>query len=447
MDDSGTPKTTEKERYKRSAATFQRARQVLPGGITRTTVASSPHPIYIDSGKGPWLIDIDGNRYLDLNNNFTTLIHGHAFPAVINALNQRLPGGTCYANPTIEEIALAEILCARIPAADRIRFVNTGSEAILFSIKAARACTGRRKIAKFEGAYHGNYDWAEIGEDSSPNKWGDLSHPASVAVCKGVSPSVIDETLILPVNAYDETLAILEQHAKELACVLIDVMPSRAGLIPLDAAYLKMLREFTQANNILLISDEVLNFRQAYAGASARFNLDPDLITLGKIIGGGLPIGAIAGREELMAVFDNTHGPPPLPQGGTFSANPLSMQAGMASMKALDSTAFEHLEALGEYARKEISATIANNDLPFSVTGQTSLFRIHPKIKAPRSYREAYQNSEEQGLMARLCRFLTSEGVLFNGLGSISTVMTRSEIDFFVSAFSLFADNLKASSD
>jgi len=428
-------------RHVASERLFDRAKSVMPGGTTRFTIQRNPVPIYMSAGEGAWLTDVDGSQYLDFNNNYTTLIHGHAFTPVVEAVERQLHSGTCFANPTEHEIALSEILCSRAPSAERVRYVNTGTEAVMFALKAARAITGRTKVAKLEGAYHGAYDWAEISENSNPDNWGERE-PVSVPFAKGTPASVLEEVVVLPFNDIDTTADLLERHAAELACLLIDLVPSRAGLIPLESDYVDAIRDITKRHGILLISDEVLNFRQGYHGVSARFGLQPDLITLGKIIGGGLPIGAVAGSSELMAIFDNSNSDAPLPQGGTFSANPLSMVAGIASMEALDPAAFERLERLGNRIHVSLSEAINQRGLPIAITGLGSLFRVHFKARPPRTNREFWPTPMEANLLRRMARSMLVKGVIMPPMScsSLSTAMTDSDIDFFLTAFAEFLD-------
>ena len=436
------PLSSGHNRLARSGHTFERARTVMPGGTTRVTIPRQPTPIYAAAGDGAWLTDIDGNRYLDLNNNFTTLIHGHAFAPVIAAVEKQLRSGTCFANPTELEVQHAEILCRRVPAIEQVRYVNTGTEAVMFAIKAARAITGRHKIAKLEGAYHGGYDWVEVSEDSNPGNWGGRE-PASVPFARGTPDSVLQDVVVIPFNDTETTISLLDRHGPELACFVIDLVPSRAGLIPPAPGYLDAVREVTRRHGVLLISDEVLNFRQGYNGAAARFGLDPDLITFGKIIGGGLPIGAIGGRRERMAVFDSSAGAPPLPQGGTFSANPLSMAAGIASLEALHAESFEELARLGEMARAGVARAIHARGLPMVVTGTASLFRVHAKSRTPTSYREAWATPPETALLNAMSRFMLDHGVIMPALttSSLSTAMTEQEVDFFLAGFEAFLDD------
>ncbi|MBV9565563.1 MAG: aminotransferase class III-fold pyridoxal phosphate-dependent enzyme, partial [Bradyrhizobium sp.] len=328
----------------KSTDSFVRAQLVFPDGTARVTIERDPIPRYIERGAGSYLFDVDGRQFLDLNGNFTTLIHGHAFAPVVEAVTRQLQRGSCFANPTAQEIELAELLCGRIPHLDRVRFVNTGTEAVMFAIKAARAFTGRSGIAKLEGAYHGAYDWVEVSQAATPQDWGDPASPSSTAYYRGMPPSVLKETVVLRFNDADGARRLLSRHADSLAAVVIDPMPSRAGLIAPEPEFIAAVQDTARANGILVIADEVLNLRQGFQGAAARYGLVPDLFALGKIIGGGLPIGAIGGRNDVMKVFDASAGRPLLPQGGTFSANPLSMVAGLAAMRHLDHAAFAHLE-------------------------------------------------------------------------------------------------------
>ncbi|MCC2609391.1 aspartate aminotransferase family protein [Neorhizobium sp. Rsf11] len=416
---------------------YRRARVVIPDGVNRATVDRDPRPDYVGWGRGAYVHDVDGNGYLDLNNNFTTLIHGHAFEPVVEAVSRTLKDGSCFSNPTVHEINLAELLCERIPAVEQVRFVNTGTEAVMFAIKAARAATGRPAIAKIEGAYHGAYDWAEVGQTGTPENWGSPEAPFSVPCYPGQPRSVTDDVVLLRFNDADGARRRIKAHHEQLACILIDPVPSRAGLLQPDEAFLTAVVETARQYGILVIADEVLNLRQSYSGASARFGLDADLIAMGKIIGGGFPIGAIGGKKTAMAVFDGQGGRPLLPQAGTFSANPVSMVAGFASMRAMTPEQFERLERLGDHLRTRLRQVIAKYEAPFSVTGSASLFRLHPRLQAPREYREAYLSRNEADTMRQLGRHFKKHGIIlpFGAAASLSTAMGDTEIELIVDAF------------
>ncbi|MEO9340375.1 aspartate aminotransferase family protein [Mesorhizobium sp. SB112] len=421
----------------RSEDLFRNGLRVFPDGTSRVTIERSPIPTYISHGEGAYLVDVDGKRLLDLNNNYTTLIHGHGFAPITKAVVSQLERGSCFANPTEHEIALADLLLRRIPAADRIRFVNSGTEAVMFAIKAARAFTGKPGIARIEGAYHGAYDWAETGQAGTPSNWGTDENPLPVPLYRGVPETVARDVTVLRFNDIEGAQRRISEAADRLSCIVIDLMPSRAGLIEPSPEFLQMLESSARKYGILILADEVLNFRQGYHGASARFGLAPDLIALGKIIGGGFPIGAVAGREDVMQVFGALNAKPALPQGGTFSANPISMLAGRAAMEAMTEAEFTRLENMGERVRFGLAAVIEAADAAFSVTGAASLFRIHPKVTAPRQYREAFVDHQEALLMSRLSRHFFDHGILLpNGAAAcLSTAMNDADIDKVIRCF------------
>jgi glutamate-1-semialdehyde 2,1-aminomutase len=426
----------------KSLDSFARAQRVFPDGTARVTIERDPTPRYMAHGAGSYLFDLDGRRFLDLNGNFTTLIHGHAFAPVMEAVTRQLQRGSCFANPTESEIELAELLCARIPRLDRVRFVNTGTEAVMFAIKAARAFTGRPKIAKMEGAYHGAYDYVEVSQAASPSDWGDPAAPNATPYYRGMPASVLDEVVVLRFNDSEGARRLLSLHADKLAAVVIDPMPSRAGLISPKPEFILAMQETARNNGIVVIADEVLNLRQGFQGAAARYGLVPDLIAMGKIIGGGLPIGAVGGRSDVMRVFDASAGRPLLPQGGTFSANPLSMVAGLASMQHLDQAAFAHLESLGNLVRDGIARVIASQDAPLCVTGAASLFRIHPTPRRPNDYRDTHPGPAGAALMKEMTRFFTDNGIILplGAAASLSTPMTRADAQLVVDVFAGFVD-------
>ncbi len=419
-----------------SEKTYARARDVFPGGTTRVTVKRTPVPIFMAHGEGAYQYDVDGNSYLDFVNNYTVLIHGHGFQPVTNAVCETIQKGSCFANPTDIEIKLAELLIDRVPALEKIRFSNTGTEAVMFAVKAARAFTNRPKIAKLEGAYHGAYDWVEVSENSSPSDWGGVE-PNSTPFYRGVPESVLEETVILPMNDVETAKRILLREADNLAGILVDLMPSRAGLVPLTPAFLQMLRDVANRHGIVLISDEVLNFRYGYRGISAGFDFKPDLVTFGKVIGGGLPIGAVGGSHEVMSVFDSSSGRPALPHGGTFAANPISMIAGLKCMEHLTKQSFDHLAQLGDRIRDGIRAIAQKRGLPISVTGAGSMFRFHLLPDAPCSSREAYVPPSADALHKEISQRLLSKGVMLpsDTSGCCSAPMTFEDIDKFLMSF------------
>src|ERR1700712_3676052 len=228
-----------------SRSLYDRALASLPGGNTRTTVFMKPYPIYAARGLGCRVWDVDGREYIDCINNFTSLIHGHAHPVLVEAATRQLALGSAFGMPTESEIDLAELLVSRLPSVDQVRFANSGTEAVMMALKAARAFTGRPKIAKCEGAYHGSYDYAEVSLDPLPEAWG-RNAPVSVAYAKGTPENVLADTIAIPFNDAEAAVSLIRAHGSELACVLVDPMPNRAGLAPADTAYLEALRRITR---------------------------------------------------------------------------------------------------------------------------------------------------------------------------------------------------------
>jgi glutamate-1-semialdehyde 2,1-aminomutase len=423
------------DNHSQSRELYQRALKSLPGGNTRTTVFMKPFPIYAASGAGCRVRDIDGNEYIDCINNFTSLIHGHAHPALIEAATKQLALGSAFGMPTESEIDLAELLASRLPSVEQVRFANSGTEAVMMALKAARAYTGRPKIAKCEGAYHGSYDYAEVSLDPTPAAWG-RNAPVSVAYAKGTPENVLADVITIPFNDVEAALSLIREHGPELACVLVDPMPNRAGLVPADKAYLEALRQVTREVGALLIFDEVITFRLGYHGAQGLWGIDPDLTTLGKIIGGGFPVGAIAGGKQFMSVFDPSSGKPPLPHGGTFSANPVTMRAGLAAMRLLDSAAFARLDKIGQVVRDGINAAFQKTGVPGCAVGLGSLLKVHFTDREIRDYRSAYLNDVETKRQTAFNAGLLNRGIVAAnyGLMALSLPMTDADADMIVKA-------------
>ncbi len=415
----------------RSADLFERAQRVMPGGVSRNTVLRAPHPAYADRGEGCRVIDIEGVERIDFSNNMCSLIHGHAHPAITQAVSEQLAKGTAFMMATETEVSYAEHLCARCPGFEKLRFVNSGTEALMAALKAARAFTGRPKVAKVEGAYHGGYDYAEISQAPVPETWGDVDRPRSVPLVHGTPHSALDEVVVLPFNNVEKSLAILDEHTDDLACVLIDLMPHRVGLSPASPAFVNALRDWTTRHGALLVLDEVITFRSAYGGLQTHIGVTPDLTALGKMIGGGFPVGVLAGRTEVMDVMNPRGDHYLFPHSGTFSANPISTTAGLTAMELFDEQAVARLNALTSRAMHGINEAIESTGAKACVTGGGSMFRVHMKPDHPRNFREAYASEAENRRLKVLLDHLFDEGfIMINTCtAALSTPMTESEID------------------
>jgi glutamate-1-semialdehyde 2,1-aminomutase len=418
----------------------------MPGGVSRNTVLRSPHPLYAQKGEGCYVTDVEGVRRIDFANNMASLIHGHAHPEVVAAVKQQLEKGTAFTLATEAEVLFAEHLCSRSAGFEKLRFVNSGTEAVMSCLKAARAYTGRTKIAKVEGAYHGLYDYAEVSQTASPANWGEVNSPSSVPVAQGTPQAVLDDVVIIPFNDPELAIEILDRHAAELACVLLDLLPHRVGLIPATAEFFQAIYDWTRSNGALLVCDEVITLRTNYGGAQEWFDVRPDLTAMGKMIGGGFPVGAIAGRSEIMEVMNPLAARIVFPLSGTFSANPVTMTAGRISMELYDMPAVKRLNLLAERARKQIAEAIKLADIPACVTGAGSMFRVHMRSEAPRNYREAFVTDQEAIRTKLLLDHLFDNGLMMINTctGTLSTVMMEKEIDILTDVMSVGFRKIKA---
>ncbi len=414
-----------------SASLYERALRVMPGGCSRNTVLRKPHPLYAERGEGCYVTDVEGVKRIDFANNMASLIHGHAHPAVVAAVTEQLQKGSAFTMATEAEVVYAEHLCSRNPGFDQIRFVNSGTEAIMGCLKAARAYTGRPKIAKIEGAYHGLYDYAEISQISKPDNWGSSESPSSTPVAYGTPVSALNDVVVIPFNDVERSIAILNKHVSDLACVLIDPMPHRVGLVPADQNYVEALRKWTQENGALLVFDEVITFRSGYGGAQDWYSVQPDLTALGKLIGGGFPVGALAGKKDVMQVMNPLADKVLFPHSGTFSANPITMTAGLVTMELFDKAAVTQLNELTAYAMKQVTEAIRTADVPACVAGGGSMFRVHLKPEPPKDYRAAYATpAESAGINALIDHAFDNGLILINTCSAtLSTAMTKTEID------------------
>lgn len=411
---------------------YRDAVRVLPGGVSRNTLYRRPRPHYVDSARGCRVTDIAGVTRLDFANNMCSLIHGHAHPAIVQAVSEQLARGTAFTMATEVEVRFAEHLCRRIGSAGKVRFSNSGTEAVMVMIKAARAFTGRPMIAKAEGAYHGTYDYAEVSQTAGPANWGDIDAPNRVPVSRGTPQGALDDVVIFPFNDLGRTLALLDRHADRIACVILDPMPHRIGLFPADEAYVQAIHDWTRRNGALLAFDEVITFRSSYGGAQDWYPVKPDLTALGKIIGGGFPAGALAGRDDVMQLLDPSQDSIPLPHSGTFSANPMTMTAGLIAMELFTRDEVARLNALAETARGQLREAVKAAGIPAVVSGAGSMFRIHLGLtEDPVGYRQVLPDKRRSAWIRSLLDHAYGQGIMLinTATGVLSTPMTQQEID------------------
>ena len=411
----------------RAAELHKEAMKYLPGGSTRGVQYFPPYPFVAERGEGLYIYDVDGNRYLDYVINATSLILGHAHPKVVKAIQDKASLGTAFSVPTEDQTKLARVLCERIPSVETLRFTNSGTEGTLMAIRAARAFTGKHKIAKFEGGYHGSHEYAEISVSPSADKL-DPNEITSVPQYPGQPPSISEDVIVMPYNDLEACERIIRQHKDDLSCVIMEAISSSFGYLPANVDFLSGIRELTTELGILLIFDEVQSLRVAPGGAQELLGVTPDLTCMGKIIGGGTPVGAFGGREDVMALYDPTENGPTLGHSGTFNGNPLTMAAGAVVMDEMTPDVYQQMSQLGETLRSKLRAVFDELDIPAQVTGVASLFGIHFTSEEIVDYRSTL--SGDKALKGALSTGLLNEGVMLGG--ALSKLTTETEVDTFV---------------
>ena len=434
----------EERRYsaenQKSGELSRRAGGYMPGGNTRTVLHYEPHPAYIARGEGFRVYDVDGNERIDFINNQTSMILGHAHPAVVEAVTEQVARGTAFAGPTESEIELAGMLCQRVPGVESIRFANSGTEAAMNAVRAAMAFTGKELVAKFEGAYHGTSDILSISVGPPVDEAGEPTQPRGYLQTQltrggaGIPRSVLNHAVVLPFNDFAASSRILRERAGELAAVIVDPVMASSGYPPVRDEFLRSLRRLTEQLDIPLVFDEVISLRVAPGGAQELFDVVPDITAMGKLIGGGFPVGAFGGRQEIMEVFDPSGGSPRVAQSGTFSANPVTMVAGAATLAQLTPDVYERMAGLGDMLRAKVQTMFAELEFPAQITGLASLFKIHFTTEEIVNYRGSA--SSDKHLEHEVFLGLLNEGIQLGPSceGNVSAPMGEQEIDALVEA-------------
>lgn len=426
------------ERYRRrtprSATLHEAAKKFLPGGDTRSATHFAPYPLFMQHGSGCRVTDVDGNEYIDFLNNYKSLIHGHAHPRITEEVSRQLVKGTAYAAPLEVQTRLAQVLCERMPNLEQVRFCNSGTEATMGAIRAAKAFTGRNKIIKMEGGYHGSHDAAEVSLAPEVELAGPSDSPYSVGSSRGLFQGVLKDVIVAPFNNIEATSSLIRRHGDDLAAVIVEPMMGSAGMIVASPEYLQAVRQATESCGALLIFDEVITFRLAYGGAQEIYDVKPDLTALGKIIGGGFPVGAFGGRADIMAQFDPQN--KKLSHSGTFNGNAITMVAGVAALELLTREEIARINQLGERLRSGLRRALAAAGNDGQVTGAGSMARVHFTSEEIIDYRAAQRAAKE--MLHPVHLELLNNGIFVAPRceWAVSTPMGEQEIDSAVKAFS-----------
>ena len=422
------------EKTPKSREAWEEAKRYLPGGDSRNSIFWNPYPIFVDRANGAHVVDADGTDRLDFIGTMTTLILGHAPEPVMEAVHAQLDQGVVYNAPNRHQVRLARLLCERIPSFDMVRFTNSGTEATLNTIRAARAFTGRSLIAKAEGGYHGSHDVVSVSVRVDPGKAGERLHPDALPATEGLADGVLDSVVVVPFNETGPAREILEQHKEDLAAVIVEPMLGSVGMLPATQEFLAMLRDFATENGVVLIFDEVISFRVAPGGSQEYYGITPDMTSLGKIVGGGFAVGAFGGRQDIMDLYDPTNGPR-VAHAGTFNANPATMLAGAVTLEQLTPEVYRRLAEVTEYLRHGLREVGRELEVPVQVTGLGSLFGIHFQDDNLVGYRDIAR--ADSAFRHNVFLGLLNEGILMapNLVGAVSTVLGEDEVDTFVDAF------------
>jgi glutamate-1-semialdehyde 2,1-aminomutase len=408
----------------RSKQALDRAHHRLPTGVSRQTLVFAPHPFVAAGGEGAYLEDIDGRRYLDFVNNYTSLIHGHSHGPTRDALAAAMESSPAPGAPTELELVMAEEIVKRVPSIEWLRFTVTGTEAVLYALRAARAATGRGRILKFEGAFHGAVDDVQVSIASAPMGQGSVSggEPATDGL------GVVD-TIVAVYNDVDSVSAAFERHGSEIAAVIVEPFLGNGALVAASDEFMLAVRRASQASGALMILDEIQSCRLYYGAAQERLPITPDLTTMGKTIGGGMPLALVGGRQDVMVAFEGFE--PRVRQTGTFNAFPPSLVAGLATLHDWQPADVERLNAMGAELRGGLAQALGAAGVEAQVNGEGSMFNITLLDRPVTTYRDFMAGDRSGWDWMHKELLVRGYYVSARGTGCLSTPMTIDELRGF----------------
>jgi glutamate-1-semialdehyde 2,1-aminomutase len=392
----------------------------IPGGATRSLSYFQPFPIHIDHGEGAYVFTPEGHKLFDVTNAYGALIHGHGDPDIVAAVQAGIEKGSQYSTPTMAQLKLSKLLCERVPGLEKLRFLNSGTEATLYALRTARAYTKKDKILKMVGGFHGTHDC--VAASTKKN-----------VITAGIPKAMTQDVIEVPYNDIDALEKAVKENADELAVVIMEPFLGAGGVVLPKQGYLESIREITKKYNVLLFFDEIFSFRVHTGGCQALYNVIPDITTVGKVIGGGLPIGVFGGKEEIMNIYCHEHTDKPLYHSGTFNGYETVMQAGYAALKKYDEDAVNNINKIGQYFHDNLERIFKDNGLNIQSNHIGSYLNIHfvnEKVTTP----ELAMKSEEE-LLSLMHLSLLNKGIFTipRALFILSCIMTEKEIDNLVS--------------
>ncbi len=406
-----------REKFPASRERHKKLINYIPGGATRSLSYFKPYPIHIKSGLGAWVYTHDDNKLLDVTNAYGAIVHGHGDPDIVKAVQEGITKGSQYATPTDGQYKLAKLLCRRIPGFDKLRFVNSGTEATLFALRTARTYSGKDKILKMSGGFHGTHDC--VAASTKKNM-----------ITAGIPKGMTEDMLEVPFNDFDAVEKAVRETASQLAAVIMEPFLGAGGVVLPEPGFLEHVRKVTRENSVLLIFDEIFSYRVHTGGCQKLYGVTPDLTTVGKVIGGGLPIGVFGGKEEIMNIFCHENSEKPLYHSGTFNGYETLMQAGYAALSKYNEKAVSYVNTLGDQLHKGLLKSFKSNGLNIQSNQIGSLLNLH-FVNEPITTAEQVLKSEEQ-LHTLMHLSLLNKGVFTipRGLFILSCAMTEDDIDF-----------------
>ena len=391
----------------RSHQLWTEAREALPRGVPSSFQDAAPQPIFMDRGKGSRVWDVDGNEYVDFHNGFGVMVVGHAHPKIVEAVRRRIELGSHFAQPVEDDIVVARELARRF-GQPRWRFTNSGTESTLDAVRIARGFTGRDRLIKIEASYHGHHDALMVSVEPPPDRMGPPDQPASFPQSEGIPRAVVELTTVVPFNDVPALERAFAAHPGEVAAVIVEPAMMNVGIVLPDTGYLDKIKDLVHKHDALLIFDEVkTGVTIAPGGATERFHVAPDLVALAKAIGGGLPCGAVGGRDDVMGVIEEKR----VAQMGTFNGDPLTMAASKTTLlEILDAKAYAHFDALAETLQGGLDEAIGHHELPFHVITLAARGGVTYRAQRVRNYRDYLEIDKTLSYLSWL--YQSNRGVL-----------------------------------